>query len=392
MTTLGGVNGTVCDSQQSQQALQSYNSRTPRISCITPGQGIGLALTTEAAFISCVCVLVMFIRIGWNVRWYTKNCPNRNWKLFQMPADIYMFSLFSFDFLQALGGALDVRWVHNGIVTTGHYCRAQGIIQQTGELGVALVTLLLAVHTFVTALWQVGLRARGVAFGLVCLVCIFDALWVGIGAGIHKNYEAPTPYWCWISPDFPGQRLGGEYVWMWVALFSSALLYIALFFWTVGLLSVDKESWYKLRMSKPDQRAEYAERRVALGMLLYPLAYSIVVLPTSITRWLQFGHHDVPTGATFFSSVLFSLSGAINVLLFLTFRPRLLLFPRFETEELSEPSEVELPRGAGPAISPSPSNRSPSPETTTTALPVADEGSRNGAAMPRVGSRRTDDA
>ena len=144
---------------------------------------------------------------------------------------------------------------------------------------------LLAVHTFVTALWQVGLRARGVAFGLVCLVCIFDALWVGIGAGIHKNYEAPTPvryltqpllttdlhfgqYWCWISPDFPGQRLGGEYVWMWVALFSSALLYIALFFWTVGLLSVDKESWYKLRMSKPDQRAEYAERRVALGMLL----------------------------------------------------------------------------------------------------------------------------
>ena len=40
-----------------------------------------------------------------------------------------------------MGGILDVRWAHNGIVTTGHYCTAQGTIQQIGELGVALVTL-----------------------------------------------------------------------------------------------------------------------------------------------------------------------------------------------------------------------------------------------------------
>ena len=46
-----------------------------------------------------------------------------------------------FDFLQALGGVLNIRWAHNGIVTTGHYCTAQGIIQQIGEVGVALITL-----------------------------------------------------------------------------------------------------------------------------------------------------------------------------------------------------------------------------------------------------------
>ena len=52
---------------------------------------------------------------------------------------------------------------------------------------------LLAVHTFVAALWKVGLEARGFALGLVCLACVFIALWVGIGAGHFKNYEAPTP-------------------------------------------------------------------------------------------------------------------------------------------------------------------------------------------------------
>jgi hypothetical protein len=40
-----------------------------------------------------------------------------------------------------MGGILDVRWAHNGIVTVGPYCTAQGVIQQIGQLGVALITL-----------------------------------------------------------------------------------------------------------------------------------------------------------------------------------------------------------------------------------------------------------
>ena len=46
-----------------------------------------------------------------------------------------------FELLQAIGGNFDIRWAHNGIVTTGHYCTAQGLIEQIGELGVGLITL-----------------------------------------------------------------------------------------------------------------------------------------------------------------------------------------------------------------------------------------------------------
>ena len=51
----------------------------------------------------------------------------------------------------------------------------------------------MTVHTFIAALWGVGREARMVAFGLVCLVCAFVSLWVGLGNGLHKDYEAPTP-------------------------------------------------------------------------------------------------------------------------------------------------------------------------------------------------------
>jgi hypothetical protein len=43
---------------------------------------------------------------------------------------------------------------------------------------------------------------------------------------------------------------------------------------------------------------------------------------------LQFKHHYVPSAVIFFVVTIFNLSGAINVILFLIIRPRLLLFPR----------------------------------------------------------------
>jgi len=355
----------------------------PSISCLTHGDSIGLAFIAEVSFISAISIVVIFIWIGWNVRWYRKTFPKGDWKLFQRPADIYMFSLFVFDLLQAIGGILNTRWAHRGIVTTGPYCTAQGIVEQIGDVGVALITLLLAVHTFIAALWQVGLQARGVALGMVCLACLFITLWITIGPGVHKNYEIPTPYWCWISPKFWGIGLGGEYIWLWIALFASAILYIPLYFWAEGRLSVDEESWYKIHMSDPDQRVEYAQRRAALGMLLYPLTYSLVVLPISVSRWLLFSHHNVSSAAVYFGDAVYNLSGAIDVFLFLNVRPQLLLFPR--PEKLAEPDMKLALQGTRSA-----SFSEHSPEPTSGAL-LVDEGSRNSAAQPRVSSRRIPD-
>jgi len=53
---------------------------------------------------------------------------------------------------------------------------------------------------------------------------------------------------------------------------------------------------------------------------------------------------------------MFYLSGAINVLLFLIIRPKLLLFRRPRPDEVAE-QEIELaPQGPGPAIVPDAAN------------------------------------
>ena len=59
----------------------------------------------------------------------------------------------------------------------------------------------------------------------------------------------------------------GGGIWLWIALSTSVILYIPLYFWAEGRLSVDEVRWYKFHISEPDQTA-YARRRAALGMLL----------------------------------------------------------------------------------------------------------------------------
>ncbi|KAH9048657.1 hypothetical protein EDB83DRAFT_2227100 [Lactarius deliciosus] len=332
MSALNGVNGTVCYAQQNKQSFSDVNS-----TILTNGQSIGLGLIVEASILSFGALIVIFILIARNLLRYRRSLPNGDWKLLRTPADIYMLSLFSYDLVQAIGGILNVRWAHDGIVTMGSYCTAQGIMKQMGELGVALLTLILTIHTFTMALWSVGAEARSFAFVLVAFTCLFVVLWVGISNGVHKDFETPTPYWCWIGPKYNGERLAGEYIWMWIALFASVVMYVPVHFWMKGHLSVDGEKWYKFRLVKSD--VEYSQRRATLGILFYPLAYSIMVIPLSVSRWLLFNNKNVPSATTFFGIIMFHLSGATNVLLFLIVRPRLLLFT--PPEELGE-SSVEL--------------------------------------------------
>jgi hypothetical protein len=52
--------------------------------------------------------------------------------------------LFFADLVQALGAVMDVKWVNDGKVEIGNFCTAQGVIQQLGETGVAITTLVRA--------------------------------------------------------------------------------------------------------------------------------------------------------------------------------------------------------------------------------------------------------
>jgi hypothetical protein len=86
---------------------------------------------------------------------------------------------------------------------------------------------------------------------------------------------------------------------------------------------------------------------------------------------------------------MFYLSGAINVLLFLTIRPGVLLFPRPEELPVAE-QEIELaPEGTGPAIISDTARFQHSPEPAS--APLGNGDSRYISTPSPVRSRRISD-
>ena len=129
--------------------------------------------------------------------------------------------------------------------------------------------------------------------------------------------------------------------------------------------------------------------------LSYPLAYSLTVLPLTIARWSLFNHKKVSSAATFFSVSVFNLSGAINVVLFLTVRPQLLLFPHpNDFSEAEEAAELGQP-ATGSAIFTDPAKYTHSPQATGMGLVGDGEWNPpldgNNIALSRIESRSRSD-
>ncbi|KAF8199813.1 hypothetical protein K438DRAFT_1582944, partial [Mycena galopus ATCC 62051] len=259
--------------------------------------------------------------------------------LLHTPTDVLILSLFVADLVQAVGAVMDVRWVHAGKVQAGVYCSAQGVVQQLGETSVAITTLLITIFTFVGVWWRKGLGSTRLATFLVALVWVFVALLVGIGNAMHKNdlYESPTPYWCWIGPNFLGLRIGGEYVWFWITLSVSSIAYLTLFLWARGNITVSETAWWRCRFHrrisdlKTSTDTSKFARKAAYTMIAYPISYSVLILPLSIVRWIGFTQGTTPSAATFGVISLYGLSGVVNVALLLKTRPNSVLFGGADT-------------------------------------------------------------
>ena len=257
---------------------------------------------------------------------------------------------------------------------------------------------ILTVHTFVVALWNVGSHARNFALGVVAVATIFIGLWVGIGNGTHRHYETPTPVCIFFAllrhiADLVWLVLVLDWPWVRRGTFSRGI-YLAL---DCFICLSDNERLPLFLdqgrpLSRPSEDAFVSLRfsvvNAAHKLASYPLAFAIIVLPVTIARWSLFNHKDVSSAATFFAVCVFNLSGAVNVLLFLSIRPQLLLFTP-PAEDLSEPEAVDIGSPvdtgsptAGSAILNDAAGYNHSPEPTGTG--IVDDGN---VALARIESR-----
>ncbi|KAG8927978.1 hypothetical protein FRC03_003648 [Tulasnella sp. 419] len=336
------------------------------VSLLNTGQIVGLSFIAESGVISTLAVLVFLGLVVRNVISDRRNPgPNGPAPLIRTHIDGYILSLMFADLLQGLGAIFSAKWAAEGKVYCSNYCTAQGAIQQLGETGVAMSTLAITVHTFATVFfrWQPS-KKPWLWIAVVSFIWLFLLLFVVLGYVLNRHeerlggepYFGPTPFWCWIKEQHMPERIAGEYFWLWFCAILNIILYPFLFFTLRGNIDVDPTNWRRIRFhrrsredifglpvpgrrdSAPDAESTKilkAKNKEAMKMFWYPISYTILVLPLSITRWSTFENSDEPDTVaeinittTTVVLFIFGCSGLVNVLLFLLTRPNLLLFNR----------------------------------------------------------------
>jgi len=320
----------------------SFITRDPETHVIlSRGEALGILFDGLAGILSTVAAAVVVVVILWR-KW------GHGWSNWEALL-VSIAALFVAEIFLGVGHAMSLKYVIVSRVDTGMYCIVQGVLRQFGGVSVALVTLTIAVQTFLT-IWRLKFLDRNISAVILGVEFIFIILWVTIGNGTNNHpkkeyYTVPTPYWCWIGKDFKAERLAGEYVWFWLTLLVSLASYIPLFLLHHGVIK-SGTSWYSPAaqpfLTVRDNRGQQVLQSQRIGVLwytiFYPTVYCVVILPLSIVRWINFtaeaktGHSHHWPAATFIVVSLFALSGFLNAILYVLTRRRF-----FHSEPKVEP-------------------------------------------------------
>ncbi|KAJ7690659.1 hypothetical protein B0H17DRAFT_1201502 [Mycena rosella] len=238
----------------------------------------------------------------------------------------YFVSLILSDLIQALGSILNARWIHDMAVVVGDVCVLQGVLKQAADVATAFWTLVIAIHTFCLlflelkpsrfVLWTTLIAGwSGIATIVIAGPAALDTTHRGSFYGI-------SGYWCWISPQYVHSRITLDYMFMFIAATFSFILYTAIFLRMRGNIVITaRRVSIRLTGASAWRGKQFENQALAIAkqMLLYPVAYTLLILPITASRFSSFAGHDVPFAALNWqlsSAAVFLLSGIVNVALF----------------------------------------------------------------------------
>ena len=120
---------------------------------------------------------------------------------------------------------------------------------------------------------------------------------------------------------------------MWLAVVVCICTYVPLFVWCLRYLEDKHRKRIALRMLTW-VAFFFFQLLVLRRVCRYPLVYSIMVIPKSVTRLIDLASHsNIPTAETMGFQIFYTLIGFVDVMVFFATRRGLLLFGNDELEE-----------------------------------------------------------
>ncbi|KAK4155026.1 G protein-coupled glucose receptor regulating Gpa2-domain-containing protein [Chaetomidium leptoderma] len=300
-------------------------------------QGLaGIAVLAGLSFVSCTAVLLyLTVKLGrWHLKTWNQSrkgpdeppsspvdlslglperhymgedprlrCPPARKKAQPNQFLILIYNLLLADMHQAAAFLLNAVWVgRDGIQVRTPTCWVQGWLVQTGDLASSLFITAIAVHTYLAVVRKYTPPQSAIYITVVFLWAL-NYLMMILGIVITENgkeeggFFARAAAWCWINIRYETLRLYLHYLWIFLALAVTTILYTLIF------LSLQNKKHPK---EEPTQLQQHltTTTTTTTDSSARPSFSSITLTPTTPTNLLPLPppnhnhhHHEPPPSA-----------------------------------------------------------------------------------------------
>ncbi|KAH6681968.1 G protein-coupled glucose receptor regulating Gpa2-domain-containing protein [Halenospora varia] len=221
---------------------------------------------------------------------------------------LLIYNLLLADIQQACAFLLNIGALqNNAIIVRTPLCFAQGWFVSIGDLASSVFICMIAIHTF----FGVVKNYRPPTGAFYC--CVF-AGWAfvyvmgAIGPILHgKDFYVRAAAWCWINNAYSSERLWFHYFWIFVAMFSTIIIYSIIYI------------WLRTKSHKGDISKKTVHGATPL-MILYPLIYTVCTAPLASLRIYALAGHSVSLGYFCMAGTMIACNGWLDVLLYASTR------------------------------------------------------------------------
>ncbi|KZW04391.1 hypothetical protein EXIGLDRAFT_758683 [Exidia glandulosa HHB12029] len=251
------------------------------------------------------------------------------------PIGALVTSLLLCNLLQAASGLFQCVWAREGRVHTGSLCTAQAVLILSGDVGVSLFNMLVAVHTFTTVClhktWSNLALSMFISFTWTLMIVITLLGPYALETPERGPFYGISNTWCFINNNYSLDRLYLQYIPMVAATVVILVLYVLVFLTIRGTISI---CGWSVHLTPPNTPTvfggAFGEIKVhipspelattANRMLWYPAAYIIVILPLLVARICAQRKEHVPKWVWNMALVFLYLTGLVNVVIYTSTR------------------------------------------------------------------------
>ncbi|KAI0183551.1 hypothetical protein EV127DRAFT_18908 [Xylaria flabelliformis] len=240
---------------------------------------------------------------------------------------VLILNLLIADLHQSTAFALSLTWLLGDSLNVGTpACFTQGLFVSVGDLSSSCFMAAIAIHTFYSIVFKYRPSHKALYFyiisiwAFVYLISLLPVAGTRNGASMG-GFFVRAGVWCWINEGYGDIRLLTHYIFIFISIILSWVLYTAIF----------------LSLRRQQRRGDLVNAKNTgyhhPAFLIYPVIYLICILPLAIGRVASMAKKEPPLAYFGFAGALAASNGWLDVLLFTTTRRSIVFGDDFGNED-----------------------------------------------------------